>query len=192
MRASVVLLTTVLALLVASRAPAEPDARGLKIATFDLGKVEASSTLVKEGKVRIDKEFAAEKAAFEQIQAEFRRLVADLRGSIYRPGSPEHRQMLAKVRAKEAEMKKKGSDLLGRLQAAKNELLIRLFTEIRKAIASISESDGYDLVFQIHAPDTRRSAVDMVRQLNAMDLFHAHPRFDITDRIIAAMNPEKK
>jgi Skp family chaperone for outer membrane proteins len=167
---------------------AEEGAPALRIATFDLGRVEKESARKREGVKAIDARFAADKAAFSRLQAECRQAAEEFRNSIYRPGSPEHRKQLARVRELDRAATEKGRVLAGRLGAAKTELLMRIHADLDRAVTALAKAEGYDLVLQVQKPSAKLEAADLARQLNATAVFYAHPRFDVTARIVEAMN----
>jgi Skp family chaperone for outer membrane proteins len=180
----------VLLALVVGAAPAlaADDAPGLKIATFDLGRVEKASQRKLDGMAAIEARFAERKKDFETRQARLRNMMQDLRGSVFRPGSPEHREMTVRAQNLEREVKRLGVALTRDIGEAKSRLLRDLYEDLERAIAHLVEAEGYDLVFQLQKPSPTLPAPEMARQLNAMALFHAHPRFDVTDRLVEAMN----
>jgi Skp family chaperone for outer membrane proteins len=182
------------ALLVSLFAPvvlAEPDegaSARLRIATFDLGRAEKESTRKQEGVKAIEARFATERADFAKLQAEYRRCGQEFRNSIYRAGSPEHQKQLAHVRDLDRAVKEKGLILGKRIGAAKTELLRAIYSDLEKAVTALAEKESYDLVLQVQKPSAKLEAGELARQLNATAVFFAHPRFDITDRVIEGMN----
>jgi Skp family chaperone for outer membrane proteins len=160
----------------------------LRIATFDLGRVERECRRKTEGADRIEKTFATEKKAFELLDADLKRMAEDLQSSPYRKDSPEYREQVARFRAQEEQVRKTGVDLASRIQEAKSALLREIYADLEKAVTRIAEEDGYDLVFQVQKPNPELPAPELARQLNAIALFHAHPRFDITNRILEVVN----
>lgn len=174
---------------VAVSAATEPEVEPrLRIATFDLGRVEKECRRKTEVADRIEKSFATEKRAFELLDADLRRLAEDLRSSPFRRDSPEYRDQVAKFREQEEQVRKTGADLATRIQEAKSALLREIYADLAKAVERIVEEGGYDLVFQVQKPNPELPAPELARQLNGIALFHAHPRFDVTDRILEVMN----
>ncbi len=184
------LFVLLVALVVASPVVAvgEEAAPRLKIATFDLGRVEDASQRKRDGMIAIEKEFAPRKKAFDIRQARLKNLVQDLQGSVFRPGSPEHRALTVQAKDLEREVKRTGMELTRDIGEAKGKLLRAIYADLERAVTALVEAEGYDLVFQIQRPSKTLSAPEMARRLNAMALFHAHPRFDVTDRLVEAMN----
>jgi Skp family chaperone for outer membrane proteins len=160
----------------------------LRVATFDLGRVDEASRRKKDGMVAIEAKFSERKKEFEKKQARLRNMLSDLRGSVYRPGSPEHQRLAVEAQNLEREVKREGFELTRDIGDAKGELLHAIYADLQLAIDALASAEGYDLVLQVQKPSDTLSAPEMARQLNAMAVFHAHPRFDVTDRLVAAMN----
>jgi len=184
------LLAGVSLLLGASPVLAEGDADvpRLRIATFDLGKVERASQRRLEGMKEIEARFAKRKEAFDLEQAKLRNMLQDLRGSVFRPGSPQHREMTLRAQDLERKIKRDGTRLTKDISAAKTELLHTLYADLEAAVKALVEAEGYHLVFQVQKPNKNLTALEMARHLNTMSLFHANPKFDVTEKLIAAMN----
>ena len=169
-------------------AEGEKDAPRLLIATFDLGKIEKASQRKIDGMKAIEKAFSARKKAFDIEQAQLRSLISDLRGSVYRPGSPEHREMSLRAQTLERKIQREGKKLTKDIGAAKSKLLQTLYADLDRAVKVLVEAEGYHLVFQVQKPSKTLSAPEMARQLNSMSLFHAHSKFDVTEKLVTAMN----
>jgi Skp family chaperone for outer membrane proteins len=169
---------------------AEPAREPLRIATFDLGRVVQECRCGKEGRAAIERRFATEKRAFGLLEEDLERAREDLRHSVFRPGTPQHREQVEKLRAREKAVREKGIELFERIKKAKAKLLREIEADLRAAVAAIAEEDELDLVLQIHGAvaEEDRSALERARQLSMASVFWAHARFDVTNRILARMD----
>ena len=179
-------LLSLLLLAPLARAEETEDAPALpKIATFDLGRAFDANPRIKEGQRQIDAKYRAEKAEVERVQGEVRLLQEEMGHSPLSRSSPEFRQLVMRAQRKEMELQQKSVQLATKLQADQAMLLKAFFVDLKRAVAEIAKEEGYDLVFQVQTPDLDMEPKAIVRQLNQTALFHASPRFDVTDALIA-------
>lgn len=118
-------------------------------------------------------------------------LEADIEG--LPPGTERYEQANAELMQKSLEYEGFVRFANNRLELEKAEALKSIYVDLKKTVASLAASNGYDIVF---VDDTigelvARTEQEMQRQISARRMLYGGKSIDITDLVIEEMNAQR-
>jgi outer membrane protein len=165
--AGITMLVTLLAL-ASPVLPAQP-ATGARVAYVDMLRVIEESRLFSEGRQRLSEEFRVRTQVLELEEARLRELEGRRDGAVDTLAAAELARLREEIDTLDRSVQRRRSEMNRALNRRMNELQAEIDRKVREEIAAHARAEGLDLVF-------------------TEGVGFAHPRLDITDRILERLD----
>lgn len=182
----VMLIAVVSLVMVGMRAMKTP--QPIRAATIDLEKVYAELKQLAQAKIALELKGAEIQKENEKRQATLKQLDADM--TIYVIGTPKYEEAQAQLIQETIiyDGWVKFQDIV--LDRERSLAFEKAYNDVKEALATISEQDGYDIVFLNDSikPLERGTSVSIQQQISARRILYCRDAIDITDDLIVRMN----
>lgn len=172
------------------RPPATPTA----IAVVNLPEILKNLAERTVRQTQLDESAAVRQAQLDDLRVQIEALQADLdtnNGGTLRPGTPEYRDAMIKLRELQVTIEARYKLLNQVLSFERGAVLRDLYTKIEGAVGQIADRDGWDLVLlddtDFSIPE-EAGQDDMNRAILSRGMLYAHSGTDISAEVIRLLN----
>lgn len=119
-----------------------------KIGVVDLQKIMQTSTQMKAIQDKLEQQFKGRRDKLVEMEASLKKNMENFKRDTAVLSQSQLKSLEKKIVSDQQQFERQGQQYQQELSAAHNEEMEKFYSKIRKAIATVSEAEKYDLVFQ--------------------------------------------